>query len=72
MGEERLLKMFVFFGEVDGFVGVVVPEAEAEAEAGSVRRWTRWRQSLSSESVWWSKGSRLLRTVPEKRTGSWS
>ena len=41
-----------------------------EDSEGSVR-WTRARASLSSTSVCCSKGSRLLLTVPEKRTGSW-
>lgn len=73
MGEERSEKGLVFFG-----VAVVVEvelELEGVASPGvelAVRRWTRSRQSRSSASVWWSKGSKLLRTVPEKRTGSWN
>lgn len=74
-GEARSAKGLVFLGLVEP-AGVAVPEPEAvaavEEEGRSlVTRWTRSRQSRSSASVWWSKGSRLERIVPEKRTGSY-
>ena len=68
MGEERVVKGFLFRLLV-GVRGVVEPDAAANSD--SVTRWTRINASRSSASVCSSKASRLLRTVPEKRTGSW-
>ena len=49
---------------VVAIAGVCVPEARGEV------RWTRSRALRRSASEYSLKSSRLLRTVPEKRTGS--
>jgi len=72
MPDPRLLNMLVFLGllvpdDGDSPVGVAAPDDSVE----SVIRCTRSNESWSAASVWWSNGSRLLRTVPENRTGSY-
>ncbi len=48
-----------------------LPSACSSRDIGAETRWTRSNASRSSSSVCSSKASRLLRTVPENRTGSW-
>ena len=47
-----------------------LPDGMGVAAPDSGIKWTRRRASRRALSVCWWKGSRLLRTVPEKRTGS--
>lgn len=51
---------------------VVVKNKEVVVEEGDGdwRRWSWWRTLWSSSSVWTSKGSRLLRSVPGNSVGS--
>jgi len=78
--------MLMFLGPVAARVAASVEEEEegvtdplsptvtvvlAVSESTDETRWTRRRESCRSASVWSSKGSRLERTVPEKRTGSY-
>ena len=79
MVEERWRKGFLFrflvvpFGV--GGTGVAVPDEEEEllmlSISSAVTRWTLSKASRKAESSCSSKASRLLRMVPEKRTGSW-
>ena len=57
-----------------GGTGVAVPDEEEEllmlSISSAVTRWTLSKASRKAESSCSSKASRLLRMVPEKRTGS--
>lgn len=62
MGESRDVKGLVLVSAAVADVSDVI--VDSSRDEGAETRWTRWRASLSSASLDWSKISRLDRTVP--------
>ncbi len=86
MGDESERKMLVFSLFVGGSATVkLIAELAPSVKGSGIRssrsgtgvlssegtRWKRWSALCSWKSENWSKGSRFVRIVPEKRAGSW-